>query len=200
MAIAAASASSMKLLSDMYSGASPVQDEKILEAMTATFDHCGSTGKNIDVMLIHALMMIHRFFAFKKVAIAMKSEDGRFRYRNVMGFIGQEEAMKDVAYTVNDVRRLQSEATHRFGSIIYLTVPAMKRQAAGSTFPASDAEKDRLNGDEMVEGDLIHVFINGKNREINGWIELSSPRDGKFPSSRTLHWLSLIANMMASLT
>lgn len=195
MSAAAGSVRMMKTLSERYSGITASPDEKIMEAMMSTFDHAGVSGSTYnDVMLTHVLMMIHRFFGFKKVAIATRVKDGRFMHSKVTGFVGEEEAMKKALLTLDEIKQVQMEAAYRFNSNIYIVLSGSPAK------PAAGSDAHRTPSDSMVEGDSIFVFMLGKKKEIIGWIQLASTRDGKFPTSKTLHWLSLIADMIASLT
>jgi hypothetical protein len=46
----------------------------------------------------------------------------------------------------------------------------------------------------MIEGDYIDFYMLDPEKEIIGWIEVSNPRDGKLPNSKTIRWLEIIAS------
>jgi hypothetical protein len=60
----------------------------------------------------------------------------------------------------------------------------------------SELSKERISIDEMMEGDYLDVYVYGADDEMLGWIEVSYPSDGKFPSREIVRGLELLASVI----
>jgi hypothetical protein len=74
-------------------------------------------------------------------------------------------------------------------------LPDDEREVRQFNRPA-DLSDERKNMEDMMEGDYLDVFIYGANDKMMGWIEVSYPSNGKFPSRETLRGLELLASSL----
>jgi len=138
----------------------------------------------------------------KPVCIAMKGDDGIYRYRVLVDCKPQiETAMRELAYTY---RQVIDDTVYKGYVISKYTKIYL---AEDNPWPESEKgtyELPALIGmvrkslDDLVEGDYTNVFILGKNDENLGWIEFNGTTTRKLPDVSSLQWIEFIGQIIAT--
>ena len=188
-----------KILKTDYSGIPNEQNENAMVAVSSFISHT-IAPESIEKITTEAVRTIHRLFDFQFVAIALKDNDGLFRFKAQLGLTSEsEKAYFAIAYSTTD---LFDDSTFPSTAISDLTrfymsenVPYKEDEVGTYDRPLLLTQK-RMSADEMIEGDYIDVFIQDWKKEIIGYIELGTTRSKKFPDRNTIEWLELIATLI----
>jgi len=192
----------LTILKTSYSGYPKNPDENAMIALSSLINH--SIGvDNIDKILNETVTVIHRLFDFQFVTIALKGNDGLFRYTVQLGLTAEgEKKLFQIAYTDEDLFNDSIFPSTSVSNItrFYMSENMPYKEDEASTFgrPQLLSQK-RTSPDEMIEGDYIDVFMYNRNKEIIGYVELSLTRSRIMPDRSTIRWLELIATIVAIL-
>lgn len=173
--------------------------EKIIDNLLSLVELAGEKRQSLKAIFEQTCKIIFRLFGFREVAIGLKSrEDFQFRYEELFGY------RKDVAdnfrkmkYSFEDMVSQERFPHIKIGKLAELNpmegLPQWEKELYNRPY---QLKEERAAPDEFHEGDYIDVFIYANNRDLVGWIELSSPVDGKLPSRITVRWIELIAGIL----
>jgi len=191
-----------KFLIERYSPVPTNQDEKAIEGIEGLVSRAKTINQFHQVFLHDVARTIYRVFGFKEIAIGIRDKDGDYRYVSMMGFRGDAElARKKMVYTSADMTDTQTWPGTRISKIttIHFFEDGNFKEGEENTYNRpSMLGMNRPSPESMVEGDYIEVAVQGPNNELFGWMELSNPRDGIFPSRNTIKWLELISVIIAA--
>jgi hypothetical protein len=140
---------------------------------------------------------INRQFWIKEVTIGLKDADGKYRYKVMCGLREDAwQAHKKLAYTLEEFTDPKYYKGRRVSKLtkVFLAedVPFKEDEIDTFTRPILLKAK-RVTAEDSIEGDYLDVHIIGKKGEIEGWIEISGTKDGKFPDSVALRWIEVFA-------
>ena len=184
-----------KAISERYSNVTISEDDRISDAIVVALEGKDSHHNRQGVMLENIVMIIHRFFNFKKIAIAIRTGDG-YEYGKIVGFIKDGQALKISHQSLERIKAIQTETGYCSKANIRIIISNENEKNRRNDCAQDEHANGGLDFENMSDDDMIYVFILTGHKDIKGWIELASPRDGKLPSSHTLHWISLIGDMM----
>jgi len=184
-----------------YSGLPQSDEEKYLDAaLRLVFSIDEET--NMSAMLNDAARAIHRVFAFNEVTIGLRSpEDGKFRYDAIIGHTKEaEKALRSFAYTKEqmcDCKEYPGVPISKYTEFNIREFETYKIGVEEKAFNRPLALRDaRPSPESMMEGDYIDIYIYAGKDDMIGWIELSNPRDERFPSRQAIRWLELYAAIL----
>ena len=191
-----------KFLIEKYSPVPTNQDEKAIEAIESLVSHAKTINQSPQAFLHEATRTVYRVFEFKEIAFGMKDKDDKYRYVAMMGFRDEaESARKKIVYTSADMADTKTWPGTRISklTVIHFFEDGAFKEGEEDTYNRpSMMGMNRPSPESMTEGDNIEVAIQGPNNELVGWIELSNPRDGKFPSRNSIKWLELTSVIIAT--
>lgn len=166
-------------------------------------------GINPKTKLNHLLSemakVIHRFFEFKCMAIAMRDPaDGLYKYIFTMGYSPSvSAAYRDITYTAMDVFDDESYPCIKISKItrLYMAEDKPYREGEEKCYgrPALLKEWRRQNPDDFLEADYMNFFMYGSMGEPIGWIECSDTRTGKLPKRETVRWIETISAIVSAI-
>jgi len=149
------------------------------------------------------LTVIHRLFDFQYIYIALKGEDGLFRYIAQLGLPKEkEDALFKIAYSKDDLFDESSYPSTRLSDItrFYMSESMPFKLDEIDTFGRTlMIDQRRSNPNEMIEADYFDMYIKDYNQEILGYIELSMTRSRMLPDRMTIAWVELIATLVGML-
>ena len=190
-----------KLLRDNYSRISRDEDEDAFSAVESLIAHINGM-EPIHSVLIETMKTIHRSFDFQFIAIALRNNDGNYRYKVSSGLSSEsEKALFSISYSPAD---LLNESIYPHTSISDITKffmsedePYTPNEIATFSRP-NMLTRTRESPDNMIARDFIDIFFKNRSKEIIGFIEVSEPRSGKLPKRGTIVWLELIATLLGA--
>ena len=172
------------------------QDEKIIDAYLSLLELAGERRHSLRAVLDQACKVIFRLFGFREVSIGLKSrEDYLFRYESLLGYRADvAENFRRVKYTYEDMVSQDRFPHIKMGRLSELNpvegLPDYEQDLFNRKF---QLKEKRETMDEFHEGDYVDVWIRGNNGDMVGWIEMSSPSDGKLPPRIAVRWIELLA-------
>ena len=181
-----------------YGGIPQGDEEKFIDAALKLVFAIDEDTNN-DAMLHDAGRIIHRVFGFNEVTIGLRSpEDGKFRYEAIIGHTREaEKALRSFSYTreeMCDCKEYPGVPISKYTEFNIREYETYKIGVEEKAFNRPLALRDtRPSPETMIEGDYIDVYIYASKDDMIGWIELSNPRYGKFPSRHDIRWLELFA-------
>ena len=185
-----------------YRYPSNARAHKLLEQTGGLLTHFQRPRMDLQELLTDAANLIAKQFSLKPVCIAMKGDDGIYRYRVLVDCKPQiETAMRELAYTY---RQVIDDTVYKGYVISKYTKIYL---AEDNPWPESEKgtyELPALIGmvrkslDDLVEGDYTNVFILGKNDENLGWIEFNGTTTRKLPDVSSLQWIEFIGQIIAT--
>lgn len=149
--------------------------------------------------------VIHRFFEFKCMAIAMRDPaDGLYKYVFTMGYSPSvSAAYKDITYTAMDVFDDKTYPSIKISKIARFYMAEDKPYKEGEekcySRPSLLKEMKRQNPDDLLEADYMNFFMYGSMGEPIGWLECSDMRTGKLPKRETVRGIEMIATIVSSI-
>lgn len=179
-----------------YGGLPQGDEEQFIDAAMRLVLNIDSE-RNMNAMLVEAARLIHRIFEFNEVTIGLRSpEDGKFRYEAIVGHTREaEKALRSFAYTIDqmcDCKEYPGVPISKYTEFNIRGYETFKVEVEEKSFNRPLALREKRPSQEiMMEGDYIDVYIYADKDDMIGWIELSNPRKGKFPSRRNIRWLEL---------
>jgi len=192
-----------RFLIERYSPVPGNEDEKAIEALESLVSHAKTMSQSPHTFLHEVARTIYRLFEFKEIAIGLREKDGMYRYIAMMGFRDEaESARKKIVYTPADMADTKTWPGTRISKVTFIHFfedQAFKEGEEGTYNRPSMMGISRPSLENMIEGDNIEVGIQGPDNDLIGWMELSNPRDGKFPSRTAIKWLELISIITASI-
>ncbi|MDH4122613.1 MAG: hypothetical protein OEV21_00795 [Thermoplasmata archaeon] len=186
-------------INERYSPVSKDENEMILDAIRMFNAELLET-KDVMQVLQNAAEVIYSVFGLKEILIGLKGGDGLFRYKVVIGHTKKAEAaIRNAAYQVEEM-----SMSDEFPAITICNTSefSLKEDLPDNVMEIrqfnrpAELSKPRTSTDAMMEGDYLDVYIFGKKDEMLGWIEVSSPSDGKLPSKETIKGLELLASIL----
>ena len=192
-----------KAIIERYATGQVSIDEHLVGALIDFLQRARSPGHSGPVIILECAKLIHRFFEFREVAIAIKDKDGLFRYKTCIGFRDDaEQARMKITYTLFDLTDQDTFPGVAVSKSTFFQLIENKpfREGEEDTFNRpSLLGMERKNQKDMIEGDYIDTYIYGPNKDPLGWIELSGTREGRLPSRAAIKWIELIAKMIATI-
>jgi hypothetical protein len=192
-----------KFLLEKYAPVASTEEEQVIESLDLLSAHAKMPGQSTQAFLNDVARVIYKSFGFKEISIGIKEKDGLFRYAAMLGFRDEVKATRHrPSYTLAemmDKRAYPSTKVNRIVEIHLKEDMPTKEGDENMYNRPSLIGQERTSPDSMMEGDYIEMRIFGLNDELLGWIELSSPRDGKFPSRGTLKWLEFVSMITATI-
>jgi len=184
---------------EKYSSTSQNESEMIVDAIRMFNDELLET-RDVDRILREAGELVFSLFGFKEVLIGLREANGLFRYRVILGHSKKaEEAIKEAEYRIEEMARSEDYPCVTVSNLSEFCfkedLPEDQKEVKQFNRP-SDLSKERTNLEDMIEGDYLDAFIYGPEDRMLGWIEVSYPSNGKFPSRETVRGLELLASML----
>lgn len=191
-----------KFLLEKYAPVASTEDEQIIESLDLLAAHSRMPGQSTQAFLNDAARVLYKAFGFREIAIGIRDKDGMFRYMAMLGLRDEVKATRlKSAYTLTDMMDKRKYPSTKVDKIteIHLKEDRLTKEGEADMYNRpSLMEQERTSPDSMMEGDYIELSIIGLNEELLGWIELSGPRDGKFPTRSTVKWLEFTSIIMAT--
>jgi len=191
-----------KFLLERYAPVPNTEDEQIIETLDSLATHAKMPGQSTAAFLNVTARAIYKSFGFREISIGIKEKDGMFRCVAMVGLRDEVKALRqNLSYTLVEMMDTRSNPSTRVNKIIEIHLmedKPLKEGEEGIYNRPSLIGKDRWGSDSMVEGDYIELSILGPNDELIGWIEVSSPRDNKFPSRSTVKWIEFVSIITAT--
>lgn len=191
-----------KFLLEKYAPVSNTEDEQIIEVLDSLTLHTKMPGQSTAVFLNDVARAIYKAFGFKEVSIGAKDREGIFKCVAMVGFRDEVKTSRQkLSYTLAEMMDARAYPSTRVNKIveIHLIDDMPLKEGGGDMYNRpSLIGKERPSPDSMVEGDYIEFSVLGPSDELLGWIEMSGPRDGKFPSRSTIKWLEFISTITAA--
>lgn len=191
-----------KYLLDRYPPGVNTDEEQKIEALDSLAMRAKTPNQSIEAFLSDVARVVFKFFEFKEVCIGAKDKEGKYRYVALLGLRDEVRAsLQRLSYTSADMMDTRTYPSKRVNKVIeiHLMGDALLKEGEENTYNRpSLIGMDRDSTDSMVEGDYLELSILGPDDELLGWIELSSPRDGKFPSRSTAKWLEFVSIITAT--
>ena len=153
-------------------------------------------------VLHEATRFIFHSFGFKEITIPLRSQaDGKYRYETFLGMTREvEQSYRSLAYEHDAVFDDNTYPGVKLSKFTELMLAELKPYNEGeeSTFNRPTMLKEqRKSADEMIDGDYYAVYLFGPGEEIFGWLELSSTKDGRFPSMKTVRQMELFSMVIS---
>jgi hypothetical protein len=174
------------------------EHERLLDSLAALTQMGQNKKESLRSVLEHVSRLIFKFFGFQEIGIGLKSaKDQLFRYEVLFGYRKDlVDLLAKIEYSHEDMidnDRFPSMKMGKSSELIF----AEKLSESDRIYFARPYQLDakRQEVDDFREGDYIDVYMYGPNRELVGWIELSSPMDRKLPSRTAIKWIELIASI-----
>ena len=188
-----------RAIREKYSSIPQNESEMIVDAVRMFATELVETD-DTDLVIQNAGELIFSLFGFKEVLIGLREENGLFTYKEILGHSKRaEEAIVEAEYKIEEMSCSEDFPCTRVSNICEMCLkedlPDDEREARQFNLPA-DLEKERISLEDMMEGDYLDVFIYGKDDEMLGWIEVSYPSNGKFPSRETVRGLELLSSIL----
>lgn len=183
-----------------YNRGIPSPDEKFIETITNFIVSAEKLKKPKEQILTEALQLIQSLSQFKECAFGLRDPDGAYRFKRLVGF-GQdaETARKEIVYSEADMRDIITYRPIIICRFSQFHLSEMKPYKPGMeiTFNKPNLlNSERKHPDDMTEGDYIEIPLQGKDREIIGWIELSGPASGKLPKREVILQIEFFASCL----
>lgn len=155
---------------------------------------------DVDQILQDAATIIYTIFGFKEVLIGLKGRNGLFRYRVIMGHSKKAaEAIAKAEYQIEEMVHSEEFPGITMSNLCEFNLkedlPDNATEIRQFNRPAELA-KERTSTVDMMEGDYLDVYIYGADDEMLGWIEVSYPSDGRFPTREAVRELEIIASII----
>jgi hypothetical protein len=177
-----------RFLIEMYSSGRGTLEEQFLDGMRNFIVHTLESGPTLESILQEASKCIQTLFQFKKVAFGIRCRDGSYRYLAIVGF-ESEAARRKIIYTSEDIKDIIFYRSVRIckNAQFHLSEETPHNQERENIYNRPNPLGTvRQHPDDMIEGDFIVIILQGKNREIIGWIEVSGTTSGKLPGRETI--------------
>ena len=186
-------------LREQYSSVSQDENEMIIDAVRMFNAELLDTD-DIDLVLQKAGELVFSVFGFKEVLIGTRGKNGLYRYKEIIGHSKKaEEAIVDAEYRIEEMACSEDFPCIRVSNFTEIClkedVPDDEMEIKQYNRP-DEIRKERTSLEDMMEGDYIDVFIYGAEDVMLGWIEVSYPSNGKFPTRETLRGLELLASVL----
>jgi len=157
---------------------------------------------NEQETLHEAARFIFHSFGFKEITISLRSQtDGKYHYETFLGMTREaEKSYRSLAYDHDVVFDDNTYPGVKLSKFTELMLAELKPYDQGeeTTFNRPMMNKaQRKSADEMIDFDYYAVYLYGPGEQIFGWLELSSTRDGKFPSMKTIRQLELFSMVLS---
>ena len=184
-----------------YQYPSDSKAHKLRDQLSVLLARVQRPAVDLQALMTDAADLILRQFSLTQVCIAMKGDDGMYRYKVLAGCKPNVvAAMKKLGYSHEQV----SDNTIYKG---YMISKYTKLFLAEDN-PWPDDEKEtydlpsllgmsRRSLDDFVEGDYTNVFIFGRNDETLGWIEFNSTTTRKLLDAPSIQWIEFIGQIIA---
>ncbi len=191
-----------KFLLERYAPVASTEDEQVIESLDLLSAHAKMPGQSTQAFLNEVARVIYKSFGFKEISIGVKDKDGVFRYAAMLGFRDDVKTMQHrPSYTLEEMMDKRAYPSAKIDRTVEIHLkedrPADEGEDGMYNRPSLMGQ-ERISPDTMMEGDYIELRIHGPNDDLLGWIELSCPRDGKFPSRGTVKWLEFISIITAT--
>ncbi|MEM2838584.1 MAG: hypothetical protein QXE18_00610 [Thermoplasmata archaeon] len=182
-----------------YRGFPKDRDESAMIAVASLIAH-SIDSDSPEKIAKETLTVIHRLFDFQYVYIALKDEQGIFKYVAQLGLPkDREDVLFGIRYSKDDVFDESEYPSTQLSDItrFYMAESSPFKENEIGTFgrPVMIGQR-RSSPDEMIEADYFDVFITDWNQEPIGWIELSLTRSRMMPDRTSIAWVELIATLI----
>jgi hypothetical protein len=184
-----------------YQHPSDLKVHKLRDQLSVLLAHIQKPAANLHEIMTEAANLIMRQFSLKQVCIAMKDDDGIYRYKVLVGCRPEVVvAMRKLEYSHEQV----SDNTIYKGYMISKYTKIFL--AEDNPWPDNEKETydlpsllgmSRKSLYDFVEGDYTNVFIFGRNDEILGWIEFNCTTTRKLLDATSLQWIEFIGQIIA---
>ena len=156
---------------------------------------------DMQELMTYSANLILRQFSLTQTCIAMKDDDGIYRYKVLAGCRPDVvAAMRTLEYSHEQV----SDNTIYKGYMI----SRYTKLFLAEDNPWPDNEKEtydlpsllgmsRRSLYDFVEGDYTNVFIFGRNDETLGWIEFNGTTTRKLLDATSIQWVEFIGQIIA---
>ena len=183
-----------------YAIARDNEDEVIRSEIIGLLDRAKTPMQQLDNFLHDVARTVHKLFDFKEVCVGIQdSSDQMFRYKVCLGFRGgAQDVRKKISYSSQEMTDENLYPSTQVGkrTRFYLSENQPFKDSERESFnQPSNLGKERGSENLMVEGDYIDIFMLDHEKDIIGWLEVSNPKDGKWPDKKTIRWLELIASI-----
>lgn len=190
-------------LKDTYLIVNKTDQERLISELNALVDYSLNRTNPLPKVLDRIGRLILKFFEFKSISIALRSNDGRYKYVVMIGHPKDaEEALRKQSYSGEDLLDYDKFPCIRLMPTVHF-IPVEE-------FPIDEAEltahhhptllkKPRMDLGSFLPGDYIDFFMFGYEGKLIGFIEVSETKDGRLPSKETVRWINLIANISVAI-
>jgi hypothetical protein len=189
---------------EKYATSRDSKDEAVMAEIIHLLERAKTPTQQLDAFLHDLARTVRKLFEFSEVCVGIRdTSDGMFRYKVCLGYrVGAQEARKRIVYSPDEMTDDMLYPAVQIGrrTRFYLSENQAFKETEREAFNRpSMLGKERPSDDVMVEGDYIDFFMLDPDREIIGWLELSNPKDGKWPDKRTIRWLELFASIAGAI-
>ncbi|MBN1677755.1 MAG: hypothetical protein JW880_04380 [Candidatus Thermoplasmatota archaeon] len=174
--------------------------EKILDNILGLIELSRDKKRDVKSILEQAARTIFRLFDFQEIAIGLKNpKDGLYRYEVLLGYSRNTEmAFRKLQYTSEEMVSYDRYPFVKIGRISELDpVEGISENEKHLYDRPLALGYPRASPEDFMEGDYIDVWMYDGGGDLIGWLELSKPRNGKMPSSDTVRWIEVIADVCA---
>ena len=185
-----------------YSPVPKDDPERLMDSIISLVEAASDKKRSLKSVLDQFTKLIFKHFEFSEISIGLRSlKDRAYRYESLFGYRKDlEDKYRMIVYTQDDMVSSEIYPRVKMGRLAYLIVAEgmSEKERDLLTWPHQLAKK-RVSPEMFHEGDYLDIWMLGQNKELIGWIELSSPVMTRMPSRSDVRWLELIASVMGPL-
>jgi len=190
-------------LKDTYQIANKNHQEQLIFELSALVEYSLDRTKSLPKVLDRIGRLILKFFEFKSISIALRNDDGRYRYVVIIGHPKDaEEALRKQSYSAEDLFDNNKFPCIRIMPTVHFSpvegFPIDEAELTAHRHPTLP-KKPRADLGSFLPGDYIDFYMSGYEDKLIGFIEVSETKDGRLPSRETVRWIDLIAKISAAI-
>jgi len=190
-------------LKDTYSIVNKTEQERMIFELSSLVEYSLDKRNPLPKVLDRIGRFVQKSFEFKSVSIALRGDDGRFRYAVMIGHPKDAEAaLRKESYSGEDLLDNNKFPCIRIMPTVHFT-PV-------EGFPADEAEivahhnptllrRPRMDLGSFLPGDYIDFYMFDSDGKLIGFIETLETKDGRLPSKETVRWIELISKISVAL-
>jgi hypothetical protein len=183
-----------------YSPVALSDQEKMIEAMVGMLELGRTQKQQLHYSLDKVAHVIYRSLAFDEVVIGLYDRNEKSYYPEIVFGFRNDVAVELKRQRFSHVDMASQERSHgvkvgRFSE--FYPAESLSESKLKMLNISSVSSGARRSPDEFQKGGFIRTWIRGPRNDLMGWIEVSRPRDSKFPPKMSVLWLELIATICA---
>lgn len=157
----------------------------------------------LEKFLQDTVNVMHERLCIHEATIGLRDTDGIYRYKVMAGLEDSEwEAHQRLSYSRE---QFDDPSLYKFKQIgkytrLYLAEDNPYQEGEEETYSKPlMLQSSRKSLEDTIEGDYLDIYIYGKNDELQGWIEISGMKNGKFPNAETIKVVELLASVIGAM-